>query len=147
MKRKYYLRGLGTGILVTALILIIASGQKETMTDEEVKARARELGMVESTRAGKPDAGAGHARDNTGNHDGTCDRTGDHGGSNAGACGRTGDHGRAHTRAGYGAGNHGRTHTGTDSGAGARNRPGNGTGIHSDHDTIRGELGFRQQGT
>ena len=49
MKRKYYLRGLGTGILVTALILIIASGQKETMTDEEVKARAKELGMVEST--------------------------------------------------------------------------------------------------
>ncbi len=49
MKRKCYLRGLGTGILVTALILIIASGQKETMTDEEVKARAKELGMVEST--------------------------------------------------------------------------------------------------
>ncbi len=49
MKRKYYLRGLGTGILVTALILIMASGQKETMTDEEVKARAKELGMVEST--------------------------------------------------------------------------------------------------
>lgn len=49
MKWKYYLRGLGTGILVTALILIIASGQKETMTDEEVKARAKELGMVEST--------------------------------------------------------------------------------------------------
>lgn len=49
MKRKYYLRGLGTGILVTALILIIASGQKETMTDEEVKARAKKLGMVEST--------------------------------------------------------------------------------------------------
>ena len=49
MKRKYYLRGLGTGILVTALILIIASGQKKTMTDEEVRARAKELGMVEST--------------------------------------------------------------------------------------------------
>lgn len=49
MKRKYYLRGLGTGILVTALIMVIASGQKDTMTDEEVRARAKELGMVEST--------------------------------------------------------------------------------------------------
>lgn len=48
MKLKYYLRGLGIGILVTAIIMGIAAGKKEQMTDEEIKARARELGMVES---------------------------------------------------------------------------------------------------
>ncbi len=48
MKLKYYLRGLGIGILVTAIIMGIAAGKKEKMTDEEIKARARELGMVES---------------------------------------------------------------------------------------------------
>lgn len=49
MKRKYYMRGLGTGILVTVIIMSISAGQKRPMTDEEVKARAKELGMVEST--------------------------------------------------------------------------------------------------
>ncbi|MED9902649.1 MAG: hypothetical protein UFG06_00535 [Lachnospiraceae bacterium] len=48
MKLKYYLRGLGIGILVTAVIMGIASGKRQ-MTDEEVRARAKELGMVEST--------------------------------------------------------------------------------------------------
>jgi len=51
MKLKYYLRGLGTGIAVTALMIgisSIASSQK-TMSDEEVIVRAKELGMVERT--------------------------------------------------------------------------------------------------
>ncbi len=48
MNLKYYLRGLGIGIFVTAVIMGIVSGKKQ-MTDEEVKLRARELGMVEST--------------------------------------------------------------------------------------------------
>ena len=48
MKRKFYLRGLGIGILVTAVIMGIASGRKRDMTDEEIRERARELGMVES---------------------------------------------------------------------------------------------------
>ncbi|MBQ7955843.1 MAG: hypothetical protein IJ282_08830 [Lachnospiraceae bacterium] len=49
MKLKYYMRGLGIGMVVTAFILSIAlGGDKQTMTDEEVKTRARELGMVES---------------------------------------------------------------------------------------------------
>lgn len=49
MKLKYYLRGLGIGIAVTALILGLASGKSEdsAMTDEQVIARAKELGMVE----------------------------------------------------------------------------------------------------
>ncbi len=48
MKRKYYLRGIGVGILFTAAIwfttLLAFGGTK--MTDEEVIARAQELGMV-----------------------------------------------------------------------------------------------------
>lgn len=51
MKLKYYLRGLGIGIVVTALILGIAhtaQEKKQGMTDEEVIARAKELGMTES---------------------------------------------------------------------------------------------------
>lgn len=46
MKLKYYLRGLGIGIFVTALIMTIASSGKKTMTDEEIMQRAAELGMV-----------------------------------------------------------------------------------------------------
>lgn len=49
MERKYYLRGLGIGIAVTAIIMGIAVSGKQTMTDEEVIARAKELGMVENT--------------------------------------------------------------------------------------------------
>lgn len=48
MKLKYYLRGLGIGILVTVLLTTVASGNHRAMTDEEIKARARELGMSES---------------------------------------------------------------------------------------------------
>ncbi|MEZ3426119.1 MAG: hypothetical protein K1W13_01760, partial [Lachnospiraceae bacterium] len=48
MKLKYYLRGLGIGILVTVLLLTITSGKRGTMTDEEIKERARALGMSES---------------------------------------------------------------------------------------------------
>lgn len=49
MERKYYLRGLGIGIVVTAIIMGIATFGKREMTDEEVIARAKELGMVENT--------------------------------------------------------------------------------------------------
>lgn len=49
MRFKYYLRGLGIGILVTAFILGVSFRNYKQMSDEEVKARARELGMVEST--------------------------------------------------------------------------------------------------
>ena len=45
MKLKYYLRGLGIGIILTTLILTISfSGKK--VSDEEVIKRAEELGMV-----------------------------------------------------------------------------------------------------
>lgn len=47
MKLKYYLRGLGIGIIITTLVLMIAySGHKTEITDEEIIQRAKELGMV-----------------------------------------------------------------------------------------------------
>ena len=49
MKLKYYLRGLGIGIVVTAVIMMVALGNKQPMTDEEVIARAKELGMIENS--------------------------------------------------------------------------------------------------
>lgn len=52
MKLKMYLRGLGIGIVVTALILGV-SGGKEEMSDAEVIARAKELGMVEAEAVSK----------------------------------------------------------------------------------------------
>ncbi|MCM1174749.1 MAG: hypothetical protein NC341_06815 [Blautia sp.] len=48
MELKYYLRGLGLGIVVTAIIMgIISSGSSE-MTNDEIIARAKQLGMTES---------------------------------------------------------------------------------------------------
>lgn len=48
MKLKRYLRGLGIGIIVTALIVGISSNSKGGfITDEEIKSRAKDLGMVE----------------------------------------------------------------------------------------------------
>ena len=54
MKLKYYLRGLGIGMAVTALILGISfsgrQGQEaQTLTDEQIIERASELGMVDSS--------------------------------------------------------------------------------------------------
>ena len=54
MKLKYYLRGLGIGMAVTALILGISfsgrQGQEaQTLTDEQIRERASELGMVNSS--------------------------------------------------------------------------------------------------
>lgn len=48
MKLKFYLRGLGIGIVVTALIMGIAKKDKLPLTDAEIKAAAAKLGMVES---------------------------------------------------------------------------------------------------
>ena len=44
MRLKYYLRGLGIGIIVTAVIMGISSGGKtEKLTDAQILARAKEL--------------------------------------------------------------------------------------------------------
>ena len=44
MKLKYYLRGLGTGILFATVILFISYAYR--MSDKQIKERAKELGMV-----------------------------------------------------------------------------------------------------
>ncbi len=49
MKLKYYLRGLGIGIVVAVIITSISMGKRQPMTDEEIKARAAELGMIENS--------------------------------------------------------------------------------------------------
>lgn len=45
MKLKYYMRGLGIGILVTTIVLTLG-GKKERLSDKEIMARAGKLGMV-----------------------------------------------------------------------------------------------------
>ena len=49
MKLRPYLRGLGIGIIVTAIILhfSLKTANGAPMTDSEIKARAAELGMIE----------------------------------------------------------------------------------------------------
>ncbi len=50
MNLKYYLRGLGIGVIMTAVIMgIAAGGRKETLTDDEIRERARALGMTEES--------------------------------------------------------------------------------------------------
>ena len=47
MKLKYYLRGLGIGIIVTTIVLaIVFSKNKKVMSDDEVIERATQLGMI-----------------------------------------------------------------------------------------------------
>lgn len=52
MKRQYYLRGfvrgVGIGIVLTALIMGITSKAEQPMTDAEIRAKALTLGMVDS---------------------------------------------------------------------------------------------------
>lgn len=49
MRLKFYLMGLGIGVIVAAVIMGIAMrGRTREMTDEEIMARARQLGMVEA---------------------------------------------------------------------------------------------------
>lgn len=51
MNLKYYLRGLGIGVVVTAVIMSITlGGRKETLSNAEIRERAKELGMVEPAK-------------------------------------------------------------------------------------------------
>lgn len=51
MKLKYYLRGMGIGIILTAIIMGFAlGGHKRAMSDAEVIERAKDLGMTESSQ-------------------------------------------------------------------------------------------------
>lgn len=50
MKLKYYLRGLGLGILVTTLLLcLMGSGRTEELSDAQIRERALALGMVDGS--------------------------------------------------------------------------------------------------
>ncbi len=48
MKFKYFIRGLGIGIIFGAIVMLVAAGtsDKEKLTDEEIVERAEKLGMV-----------------------------------------------------------------------------------------------------
>ncbi len=57
MRAKFFLKGMGIGVTVTALIFTIAFAlNPPTLSDEEVIARAKMLGMVESEDMDKTDA-------------------------------------------------------------------------------------------
>lgn len=48
MNLKYYLRGLGLGIVMTAVIMgITTHGKSESLTEKEIVEKAKELGMIE----------------------------------------------------------------------------------------------------
>ncbi len=50
MNLKYYLRGLGIGIVMTALIMgITAAGKNKSLSDSEIIERAKALGMTEES--------------------------------------------------------------------------------------------------
>ena len=50
MRLRYYLRGLGIGIVITAFLMgFTKGGAKETLSDDEIIARAEALGMVQSS--------------------------------------------------------------------------------------------------
>ncbi|MCR4739656.1 MAG: hypothetical protein K5886_05260 [Lachnospiraceae bacterium] len=66
MKLGYYLRGLGIGIIVTALLMgFTLSTRTGSMSDEDVKKRAAELGMVEESRLLVQEAGDKETADKT----------------------------------------------------------------------------------
>lgn len=69
MKLRYYLRGLGTGILVAALILGRLIGESRPLTDAEIKAKALTLGMVDAESLSLSDVGG-----NGGSSQGSSDR-------------------------------------------------------------------------
>lgn len=78
MKLKFYLRGIGLGIIVTALVLHFTLASSDSaMSDEQIKQRAMELGMIENTvlkasAASENEAGeisAANAADNLENKD------------------------------------------------------------------------------
>ena len=60
MKLKFYLQGLGVGLIVATIIVGLHSGQKTTeMTDAQIRSRALELGMIDgSVLTDRSDGGA-----------------------------------------------------------------------------------------
>ena len=70
MNLKFYLRGLGIGIVVTAIIMLVLSAQnKSNLSDAEIRQRAQELGMIDGnttlTQLTLPDASEGETDKDT----------------------------------------------------------------------------------
>lgn len=80
MKLKYYLRGMGIGIILTAIVMGFAlGGRKATISDAEVIERAKALGMVDPTSGvlTQSSNGAGNNEANTIASGETLDKTGE----------------------------------------------------------------------
>ncbi len=72
MKLKYYLRGMGIGIVLTAVIMgIVLGGSSNKMSDAEVIRRAKQLGMVEAENTLSEYSGTARSKDETGESDET----------------------------------------------------------------------------
>lgn len=75
MKLRYYLRGLGIGIIVTALIMGMISEAGKPLTDAEIRALAANLGMVDSGSLRLADVG-GSVANQSGSSSGESDGAG-----------------------------------------------------------------------
>ncbi len=64
MKFKYFIRGLGSGVILGAMIMLVAylSSGAYKMSDDEVRARAKRLGMIDDPRLAMATASDGPAR-------------------------------------------------------------------------------------
>lgn len=64
MKRKYYMRGLGVGILATSMLFLIAmTVMGYPMNDDDIRRKAAALGMVEASDTSKTLADAQKEKD------------------------------------------------------------------------------------
>ncbi len=77
MRAKFFLKGMGIGVTVTALIFTIAFAlNPPTMSDEEIIARAKMLGMVESEEMDKGSADSDSAEETSEETSEASDETG-----------------------------------------------------------------------
>ena len=80
MKLKYYLRGMGIGIILTAIVMGFAlGGRKATISDAEVIERAKALGMIDPTSGvlTQTTDGADENEENTSTSSEALDQTGE----------------------------------------------------------------------
>lgn len=81
MKKKYYLRGLGVGVLITAVIFSIALFfYQPAMSEDEIRTEAAKLGMVDpnstdSTIADSKNSDSSDSSDDSSQTDGSEDST------------------------------------------------------------------------
>ena len=61
MKLRYQMRGLGIGIVVTALLMGVTGREKLPLSDAEIRAKALSLGMVDAESRRLTDVGSSPA--------------------------------------------------------------------------------------